>query len=49
MLRNVADLIVQMLNGQTFNIITPDMGFQSGQEVRIMQQGHSATIEAIKN
>jgi outer membrane lipoprotein SlyB len=47
--KQVSDLVVQMPDGRTFNITTPDVGFQPGQEVKIVQQGHNATIEAIKN
>jgi len=48
-LKQVTDLIVQMPDGQTFNITTPEVGFQPGQNVKIVQQGHKATIEAINN
>ncbi len=47
--KQVSDLVVQMPDGQTFNITTPDVGFQPGQHVKIVQQGHKATIEAVKN
>ncbi len=47
--KQVTDLVVQMPDGQTFNIATPEVGFQPGQNVKIVQQGHKATIEAIKN
>ena len=47
--KQVTDLVVQMPDGQTFNITTPEVGFQPGQNVKIVQQGHKATIEAIKN
>ena len=47
--KQVTDLVVQMPDGQTFNITTPEVGFQPGQNVKIVQQGHKATIEVIKN
>lgn len=48
-LRAVSDLAVQMEDGKIFTLTTQDVGFQVGQGVRIVQQGHKATIEAINN
>jgi outer membrane lipoprotein SlyB len=45
--RPVADLVVQMADGKAFTITTADVGFRPGQPVRIIQQGRTATIEAI--
>jgi outer membrane lipoprotein SlyB len=47
--KQVSDLVVQMRDGQTFTLTAQEVGFQFGQKVRIVQQGRSATIEAINN
>ena len=48
-IKQVSDLAVQMRDGKVFTITTQEVGFQLGQEVRIVQQGRKATIEAINN
>lgn len=45
----VSDLAIQMQDGKVFSITTQAVGFQAGQDVRIIQQGRKASIEAINN
>ena len=47
--QQVLDLGIQMPDGKVINITTPNVGFQPGQVVKIVQQGHKATIEAVNN
>lgn len=47
--QQVADLGVQMPDGKVISITTNNVGFQAGQVVKIVQQGHKATIKAINN
>jgi len=47
--KQVSDLAVQMQDGKVFTITTQAVGFQVGQEIKIVQQGRKATIEAINN
>lgn len=44
----VTDLTVCMQDGSIFTITTQPLGFHAGQEVRIIQQGRKASIEAIQ-
>lgn len=48
-IKQMVDLAVQMRNGKVITITIQGAGFQLGQEVRIVQQGRQATIEAINN
>jgi outer membrane lipoprotein SlyB len=45
--KQVSDLGVQMQDGRVFTITTTTNEFRLGQSVKIVQQGHKATIEAI--
>jgi len=47
--QQVLDLGIQMPDGKVINITTPSVGFQPGQVVKIVQQGHKAMIEAVNN
>jgi len=45
--KQVSDLQIEMADGQIFAVTTDNVGFQAGQSVRIVQQGRTASIEAI--